>query len=182
MSLYVACMGLGWVVSHFFALCWCVTFRIFYASWHTNQKYRISIALDLCLLIVLLTMLTAVVLSTWMGVGGCGCPSLCKIWRITLASWAFRNSAPSSASAADAATTFKMVQVIMILPLRKIGRPCFGKLSRGKYLPTLLLDRAAARERDNKFLDIHFSPTISATQRSPSIPNNNCPPVTLRTN
>ena len=41
---------------------------------------------DLWRLIVLLTMPTAVVLSTWIGVGGCGCPNLWSVIRNTLVS------------------------------------------------------------------------------------------------
>ena len=71
--------------------------------------------------------------------GGCGCPNSCNISRITFASWAFKNSAPSSASAADAATNFSIEHVIIMFPLRKIGSPSFGKLPRKKYPPALLL-------------------------------------------
>jgi hypothetical protein len=50
------------------------------------------------------------VLSICIGVGSCGCPSLARISRNTLASCAFRKSAPSLASAAEAATSLRMVQ------------------------------------------------------------------------
>ena len=43
----------------------------------------------------------AVALSQWIGVGGCGCPSYRNMRLMVLASLEFRNSAPSSDSAAD---------------------------------------------------------------------------------
>jgi hypothetical protein len=49
-----------------------------------------------------------------MGVGGCRCSSSTRTSHITFASCALRKSAPSSASAADAATSLRMVQVIWI--------------------------------------------------------------------
>ena len=78
-------------------------------------------------------------------VGGCGCPSSCSISLITFASWAFKNSAPSSASAADAATSFSIKQVIIILPFKTMGSPSFGKLPRKKYPPARLLALAAVK-------------------------------------
>ena len=50
------------------------------------------------------------VLLIWIGVGSCGWTFSVRVMRITLASLAFRKSAPSSASAADAATNFRMLQ------------------------------------------------------------------------
>ncbi len=54
----------------------------------------------------------------WMGVGGCECPSLSRDRQKTLDSWALRKRAPNSASAADAASSLRMMQVIWIAPLR----------------------------------------------------------------
>ena len=82
------------------------------ASWLRSQKYLMSIAYNRWHLIVLLTMPAVVVLSIWMGVGGCGCLVSSKMKRLILASCLFRNSAPSSASAADAATSYRIVHVI----------------------------------------------------------------------
>ena len=65
---------------------------------------------------VLFTIPTAVVLSTCTGVGGCGWPNSSSISLSILASWALRKSAPNSASAADAATSLKIAQVMWILP------------------------------------------------------------------
>ncbi len=55
-----------------------------------------------------------------------------------LASCALRNSAPSSASVADAATSLRMVQVILIAPLMMIGLASHGKLPRKKYPPAMV--------------------------------------------
>ena len=73
---------------------------------------------------------TAVVLSTWMGVGGCGWPISAKVRHIILPSFMFINSAPNSVSAADAATIFRMVLRVQIAPLRKMGFPLIGTAPR----------------------------------------------------
>ncbi len=49
-----------------------------------------------------------------------------------LASWALRKRAPNSASAADVATSLRMVQLIWIAPSSLIGLPLTGKLPRKK--------------------------------------------------
>jgi hypothetical protein len=54
-----------------------------------------------------------------MGVGGCGYLSSLSISCITFASCALRKCAPSSASAANAATSLRMVQVVWIAQLIK---------------------------------------------------------------
>ncbi len=81
---------------------------------------------------MLLTIPTVVVLSTCIGVGGCGCPSSSRTRCMTLASCALRNSAPSLASAADAATSLRIVQVMWIAPLMMIGMVSHGMLPRKK--------------------------------------------------
>ena len=88
---------------------------------------------------------TAVVLSTCTGVGGCGCPNSFNISLMTFASWALRNRAPSSASAADAATSFSIEHVVKIFPFNLIGSPSFGKLHKKKYPPALLRALAAVK-------------------------------------
>jgi len=81
---------------------------------------------------------TAVVLLMWIDVGGCECPSSWRVNRSILASRALRKSAPSSASAADAATSFRMTQFMCMLPLRLMGLFSFGRLPRKKYPPVQL--------------------------------------------
>ena len=49
--------------------------------------------------------------------GGCGCPKSERIRLMTLASFAFTNNAPNSASAAEAATIFKISHVIATVEL-----------------------------------------------------------------
>ena len=62
-------------------------------------------ALDCRCLIVLFAMPQAVELSTWTGVGGCGCPISSKAVRNAVASFMLVNSPAVSASAADETTT-----------------------------------------------------------------------------
>ncbi len=81
---------------------------------------------------VLLTMPTVVVVSLCNGVGGCGWQSSSSVRQKTLASCAFRNSAPSLASAVDAAMSLRMVHCTWIAPLSLMGSPSRGKLPRKK--------------------------------------------------
>ena len=62
-----------------------------------------------------------------------------------LASWVLMKSAPNSASAADAATSFSMVHVMAMLPLSLIFYLLRGMLTRKKYPPALLLPRDEVR-------------------------------------
>ena len=88
---------------------------------------------------------TAVLLSTWIGVGGWVWPSSWSISRMILAYWVLMKSAPNSASAEDAATSFSMVHVMAMLPLSLIFSPLRGTLPRKKFPPALLLPRDAVR-------------------------------------
>ena len=56
------------------------------------------------------------------------------------------NSALNYASAADAATTFKMVQSVRMAPFKKIGQLSFGMDPRNKCPPTLLRPPDAVRQ------------------------------------
>ena len=82
---------------------------------------------------------TAVVLSMCTGVAGCGWPNSCNVSRSIFACCALRNSAPNSASAADATTSFRMEHVMCIFPFRRIGCLFLGRLPRKKYPPARLL-------------------------------------------
>ena len=68
------------------------------------------------------------------------------------ASWVLMKSAPNSASAADAATSFIMVHVMAMLPLSLIFSPLRGMLPRNKYPPVLLLPRYAVRYDASEWL------------------------------
>ena len=92
-----------------------------------------------CLLVVLLTMPTVVVLSICMGVDGCKWPSSLRTSCDTLFSCALRKSLPSSASAADTATSFRMVHVIWMAPLMIIGSESRGILQRKKTTSCMTL-------------------------------------------
>jgi hypothetical protein len=60
---------------------------------------------------------SAVVLLVWIGVRGCGWPISVSICCRYTPTFAFKNSAPSSASAADDMTAFMMVAFVMMAPL-----------------------------------------------------------------
>ena len=76
-----------------------------------------SIDLVAFAIILLLMRPCAVELSVWMGVRGCGCPSSSRVFRIGTAVFAFKNNAPSSASAADDMTCLRMVDRLSTAPL-----------------------------------------------------------------
>ena len=50
----------------------------------------------------------AVVLSQWIGVGGCGCPSYRNVSLMILDYFSFKNNAPSYTSTADSATNLSI--------------------------------------------------------------------------
>ncbi len=107
--LYVGSMMFGWIIAKVFKARLVVELEVSLRFAVKYQKYLISIACNLCRLIVLLTIPTVVVLPMCIGVGGCGWQSSARMSRNT---YAFRKSAPSSASAVDAATSLRMVYVI----------------------------------------------------------------------
>ena len=84
---------------------------------------------------MLLTIPTVVVLSMCIGVGGCIWPNSVRAILITLASLAFRNKAPNSASAAEDATNFRTVQSEWMGPLSLMGVLYFGRDPKKKCLP-----------------------------------------------
>ena len=61
--------------------------------------------------------------------------------------FAFKNSAPNSASAADAATNFSIVQRVKIAPLRRMGSLACGVHPRNKY-PTALMHASLSEKED----------------------------------
>ena len=115
-----------------------------------TQKYHISVERDLCLLMVLFAMPAAVALSQWTGVAGWGWPNSSRISLIILPSLQFKNNAPSSASAAEDASNFRIVQRVKSASLRRIGSPSFGSYPRKKWpharLRALVSDRYDASE------------------------------------
>lgn len=64
---------------------------------------------------------------------------------MTRPSLALTKRAPSSASAADAATNFKMVLTTWMAPLRRIGMLSLGTQPRKKWPPIRLRDWGALR-------------------------------------
>ena len=77
--------------------------------------------------------------SQWMGVGGCGCPSSYNVSLMVHPSLTFMKSEPNSASAADDATHFKIVQRVWILPLSVMGSPSLRTEPRKKWPDLQLL-------------------------------------------
>ena len=85
-----------------------------------------------CHCTVLFMMLAAVALSQCMGLGSCGWPSSSSVSLMIFAYFSFKNIAPNSASAADAATKFRIVQSVWIGPFRRMGRLLSGSQPRKK--------------------------------------------------
>ena len=90
-------------------------------------------------LTVLFAMPAAVALLQCMGVGGCGWPSSSSVSLMVFASFAFKNIAPNSASAADAATNLRIFQSVRIGPFRRMGRLSSGCQSGKKWPAARLL-------------------------------------------
>ena len=57
-----------------------------------------------------LTIYVAVELSDWIRVGGCGWPILMSVMWMTVPSWSFTTSAPTSDSAAEAMKLSRMTE------------------------------------------------------------------------
>eukprot|EP00957_Ditylum_brightwellii_P117206 8938703-Ditylum_brightwellii.AAC.1 len=81
---------------------------------------------------------TVVELSHKIGVGGCGWLISCKASHMGLALQASRNKAPNSASAANAATSLRMVHKVCTASLRKMSLPWWILLPRKKWPPAVL--------------------------------------------
>lgn len=97
-----------------------------------------SIALNLFLLTVLLEMSEVVLLSVFIGVLGCEWPISCNASRKNFLICALLKKAPNSASAADAATFFKIVYSVFTAPFNLIG--CLGcGMEAIKKNPTIIL-------------------------------------------
>ena len=96
-----------------------------------------SMARERCCLMVPLAIPSAVELSTWMGVGGCGCPISSRIVRSVTASFMFLNSAPTSASTAEETTTSMVEERLRMGPLNNSGAVVVS-LPRKKWPPARL--------------------------------------------
>ena len=69
-----------------------------------------------------------------MGIGGCGWPSSDNVSLMVRPSFKFMNIAPNSASGADDATNFKIVQNVKIAPLNVMGSEPRKKLPDARLL------------------------------------------------
>ena len=68
-----------------------------------------------------------------MGVGSCGWTSYANVSLMVHPSFTFMKSAPNSASAADDATNFRIVQRVKIALLSVMGSPSLGNETRKKW-------------------------------------------------
>ena len=118
-----------------------------------------SIALERFCFNVLLAKAAAVVLSTWMGVGGWGWPSSVKQVRRGILSWAAKKFAPISASAALAMTNLMIFEMTWIGPLigTKVGAVFLGAVLRKKWAPALLRAFGAERYEASLWMCRHIS-------------------------
>ena len=70
---------------------------------------------------------TVVALSQCIGVFGCGCPISSRVSRKIIPSWQARKRAPSSASAAEATTNFRILHREKNAPFNFIGLLSMGR-------------------------------------------------------
>ena len=95
-----------------------------------------SIDLSRFLAMLLVTNPSTVVLSFYIGVGGCLCPIVSNAWRAGIASLQLIKRAPNSASAAEYMTAFMICEMVRTDPL-------FGGAAESsdmkKFPPALLL-------------------------------------------
>ena len=87
---------------------------------------------------ILLTIPTALVFSTWNWMGNCAFTNSSKVSCIIFDSIVLRKRAPSSASAADAATNYRMVQLVRMAMLRRMGQSSLEGEPRKKFPPAWL--------------------------------------------
>jgi hypothetical protein len=93
---------------------------------------------------------TAVLLSQLIGIGGCGCPNSSSARQKIRACFVFKNNAPSSASAADDETNFRILHSEKIWPLSRIGLCFCGIHPKKKCPPARLRPREADRYEASK--------------------------------
>ena len=101
-----------------------------------SQCSFMSINLSPLLEMLLVTTPSAVVLSFFIGVGGCSWPIVSNAWRAGIASLQLMKRAPNSASAAEYMTAFMICEMLRTDPL-------FGGTAESSYMkkfpPVLLL-------------------------------------------
>ena len=98
--------------------------------------------LDLFCLIVLLAKPTAVVLSTWIGMGGWGCPISTRYVLMGMLTYAVINPDPISDSDAESITNFIILAITCLGPLMGYCAgdfPGTGLLLRKKWQPILFI-------------------------------------------
>ena len=115
-----------------------------------NPKNLISMAREHCRLTVLFAMPTAVELSQFTGIAGCGWPSSSSATRKIATCLQLRKRAPSSASAAEATTKRKTAQSVKNASLSLIGFVASGFHPMKKWPQTwcVLLIRKGRKHRN----------------------------------
>ena len=94
-----------------------------------------SVAFDHFFLMVSMAKPLAVELSTWIGVAGCGCPSLRSKVRIGTASWPLMYAEPISVSAAESIPFDIICEMEWMGPLKR------GRLTGGVVMSGCLSER-----------------------------------------
>jgi hypothetical protein len=103
-----------------------------------SKNYFISLAQDRCRLMLLFAIPTAVALSQWTGIFGCGWPRSSRVSLKTTPSWQLRYNASSLASSANATTYHKIEHSVWKAPCSLMGFPSIGKDPMKKWLHALL--------------------------------------------
>ena len=103
---------------------------------------------------VLFAIPMAVALSQCAGIFGCGWPRSSRVALKIILSWQLRNSAPSSASAADATTNLNIEHSIWKAPFNLMGSPSFGSVPMKKWPDALLCAFGSLRYDTSKW-NIH---------------------------
>ncbi len=111
-------------------------------------------AQDLCHLLVVFAILTAVALSQWTGIFGCGWPRSLRLSLKIILSWQFSNNAPISALAANATTNRKIKHSVWKALLSLMGFPLIHKDTMKKWPHALLRAFALLKYNASKWMFI----------------------------
>ena len=111
----------------------------FYLPDHRNQKSHFHTSGSLHFYYTICYVHSCCIVAMNWSVAGCGWPSYSNINLMIRPSCTHMHNAPSSTSAADAATNFRMVYMVKIDPFSLITFLSFGIHPRKKWPHTLLL-------------------------------------------
>ena len=119
--------------------------KFFCAMRQRSQCSFMSIDLSPLLVMLLVTTLSAVVLSVCIGVGGCLWPMVSNAWRAGIASLQLMKRYPNSASAAEDMTAFMICEMVRTGPL--FGGTAESSYMKNALLPCLSLSILTVRKR-----------------------------------